>query len=535
MAHVQYQTTVDWDSTLKDVGYTDTDTIGSAFAGLVESAVKVTAGAPVATADKFIPGAIVQNAVTGIGYINSGSTAAPTWSVISIGGGGGMIIGGAVTGGTATQVLFVGVGAVLDQSSDFLWDDAAKDFSVGDLASSNNGTRFLVTDSAPLISARVDGLYSVTTVLGSRFLQVNTTVGSEYVYLGDIDTAGNGTTLILDDNAQSIQAQAKTAGVGGEFQVSQTASGVRYTTGPNSWGVVGESTGGGQLTFFGGATDYIWPAVDGAGGTQLTTDGAGNLSWSASSSGVNIGDVVGGGPTTNAVIFTNGANQLDQSGAFTFNEITLEMIAGTAGTALFKVTPATGTISSDCRIIGVGGLSTIDNTSAGMSYNSGVAGWGFFADSTAGGRAYVYSNNNAFTWPNAFGAANSVLKDVAGNGTLSFAPAAFTGAALGTHSHDAQYTSAEALTVTAGTGVSSAAVNIPIGIVEAVYVTAGGVTGAVTVIPAGQTPATKECTYNQATGVFQFLIADAVTDAVISYVSRAVTLVSAGTPAGTIV
>lgn len=110
----------------------------------------------------------------------------------------------------------------------------------------------------------------------------------------------------------------------------------------------------------------------------------------------------------------------------------------------------------------------------------------------------------------------------------------FAGAALGTHAHDLQQISAEALTVTAGTGVSSAAVSLPIAIVESVYVTAGGVTGAVTVIPVGQTPATKECTYNPTTGVFQFLIADAVTAAVITYVIRASTAVSAGTPAGTI-
>lgn len=111
---------------------------------------------------------------------------------------------------------------------------------------------------------------------------------------------------------------------------------------------------------------------------------------------------------------------------------------------------------------------------------------------------------------------------------------AFTGAPLGTHSHDFVVSSAEAITVTAGTGVSSAVASIPVGMVESVYVTAGGVTGAVTVIPAGQTPATKECTYNATTGVFQFLIADAVTAAVVTYATRAVSAVSAGTPGGTV-
>jgi len=88
MAFVQYQTTVDWDVTLKDLGYVDSDTIGSSFAGLVESAIKVTSGAPTATAGKFIPGAIVKNAVTGVLYVNTGSTASPVWSVIDANTGG---------------------------------------------------------------------------------------------------------------------------------------------------------------------------------------------------------------------------------------------------------------------------------------------------------------------------------------------------------------------------------------------------------------------------------------------------------------
>lgn len=42
----------------------------------------MTSGAPTATAGKFIPGAIIQNAITGILYSNTGSTASPVWSVL---------------------------------------------------------------------------------------------------------------------------------------------------------------------------------------------------------------------------------------------------------------------------------------------------------------------------------------------------------------------------------------------------------------------------------------------------------------------
>ena len=79
---VQYQTGVDWDVTLIDLEYTDATTAPTAMQGLVQTAVKTTSGAPTATAGKFIPGAIVQNAVTGLLYVNTGSTASPVWTVI---------------------------------------------------------------------------------------------------------------------------------------------------------------------------------------------------------------------------------------------------------------------------------------------------------------------------------------------------------------------------------------------------------------------------------------------------------------------
>lgn len=111
----------------------------------------------------------------------------------------------------------------------------------------------------------------------------------------------------------------------------------------------------------------------------------------------------------------------------------------------------------------------------------------------------------------------------------------FTGAALGTHSHLLQESTGEVLTVTPGTGVSSAAVGAPIAVVESVYVTAGGVTGVFALVPGGVTPtASEEVGYNPTTGVFQFLIADAVTSATVQYVSRATTAVTAGTPACTV-
>lgn len=77
---VQYKTSVDWDVTLIDLQYTDID--NAIVKGLVCFAVKITTGAPTATAGKFIPGAIIANGVSGVLYVNTGTTASPVWSVI---------------------------------------------------------------------------------------------------------------------------------------------------------------------------------------------------------------------------------------------------------------------------------------------------------------------------------------------------------------------------------------------------------------------------------------------------------------------
>lgn len=82
----------------------------------------------------------------------------------------------------------------------------------------------------------------------------------------------------------------------------------------------------------------------------------------------------------------------------------------------------------------------------------------------------------------------------------------------------------EVISVTAGTGVSAAVTNIPVGIVQNVYVTAGGVTGAATIIPTAATLATRLVKVNLTTGVFTFLVADAVTSATVTYVRAAATV-----------
>lgn len=71
---IQYARTVAWDPDLRDLG-TDSN-------GLVVNGLKVTAGAPAATAGRFESAAIIQNIFDGSVWVNSGSTAAPAWYLI---------------------------------------------------------------------------------------------------------------------------------------------------------------------------------------------------------------------------------------------------------------------------------------------------------------------------------------------------------------------------------------------------------------------------------------------------------------------
>lgn len=86
MADIQYKTTVPWDTTLTSVGFlASTISVPSAVRGLASEAVKTTTGAPSTNAGYFIPGAEIQNSVDGTIYRNSGTTAAPVWSLIDSG------------------------------------------------------------------------------------------------------------------------------------------------------------------------------------------------------------------------------------------------------------------------------------------------------------------------------------------------------------------------------------------------------------------------------------------------------------------
>lgn len=72
---INYKRTVNFDATIINAGLN--------AEGLITCAQKNTTGAPSAVAGKYIPGALIQNAVSGIIYQNTGSTASPVFTAIS--------------------------------------------------------------------------------------------------------------------------------------------------------------------------------------------------------------------------------------------------------------------------------------------------------------------------------------------------------------------------------------------------------------------------------------------------------------------
>jgi hypothetical protein len=120
------------------------------------------------------------------------------------------------------------------------------------------------------------------------------------------------------------------------------------------------------------------------------------------------------------------------------------------------------------------------------------------------------------------------------NGTSTADAQVFTGSALAGHVHSFGPIAPETVGVTAGTGVSAALTSAPVGSVENVFIAAsGGAARPAILVPPGSVANTSEVSIDYTTGVLQFLVADAVTSAVVIYSSNNTTSVSAGTPAGT--
>ena len=256
MAFVQYQTTVDWDSTLTDLGYTSD--------GYVESAVKTTTGAPTATAGKFITSAQILNKVSGITYTNTGTTASPVWSVLGGGGGGGMAIGDSVADADASSILYVDGTGNLTQDTGFTRDIATGNTNI---SATYSGNLFKQQINSNIESLGYEG--SAMTFsdgsgnTGFRGLYIDTGKG-DYVILDNL-TLSDGTAVSNEINSGSGSITTYT--YNGTSFLSGTS--VIASDAINIYNDVGA---GNELGFFVEAGTLLLGNRDGGNGTKITID-----------------------------------------------------------------------------------------------------------------------------------------------------------------------------------------------------------------------------------------------------------------------
>ena len=79
---INYKQNIPADATLINVG--------TNLQSLITCGQKTTSGAPDTTANKYISACFIQNIADGTLYVNMGSTASPSWSLVGGGGGGGI-------------------------------------------------------------------------------------------------------------------------------------------------------------------------------------------------------------------------------------------------------------------------------------------------------------------------------------------------------------------------------------------------------------------------------------------------------------
>jgi len=208
-----------------------TGVIGTTFA--ITRAVEPYNGVQVAAGHGL--GAVVVGVLTVASLAVSGAVGPPG----PTGPPGPLAIGTAVTGGTATEVLFVGAGNLLAQSANMTWDDTAKTLTLsnaGDILHIlTNGVGFSTIQMNHVLSIAAGmqlGLASPTIVMNA---------GSFIVGGGSVNIATSVGDLLGFFNTPAV-AQPSTSGTG--------ASG--FTQNPSANGVFAESTFDGGI----GGTAY---------------------------------------------------------------------------------------------------------------------------------------------------------------------------------------------------------------------------------------------------------------------------------------
>ena len=79
---MNYQVIVKQDPNLTYAWFTGAEIVGCPYAELCYQGIYAVSGAPAATAGLYIPGASVTNAIDGHIYVNTGTTASPSFAML---------------------------------------------------------------------------------------------------------------------------------------------------------------------------------------------------------------------------------------------------------------------------------------------------------------------------------------------------------------------------------------------------------------------------------------------------------------------
>lgn len=186
MAFTQYRTVVSFDTSLVDLGKADSN-ISSGLKGLHIDGIKITAGQPDATkhANRFIPAAKIYNAVDGTEWRNTGTSAAPVWSLVETSStvpGTSLAYNAIATAGNVTFTAAQFVDAIVDRNG-------------------SSAARTDVTPTAALIVALIPGA-----IVGSAFTFFYRNTSATQAE--DITLTG-GTGVTITGNANVYQGQSK--------------------------------------------------------------------------------------------------------------------------------------------------------------------------------------------------------------------------------------------------------------------------------------------------------------------------------------
>lgn len=244
---VQYETVVDWDADLRDVGFADAD--DPDLAGLAVSALKITSGVPASTAKQWLPAALVMNVVTGVLYKMSGTTASPAWSIVDTNTGG--------LPALTSAHIWVGNGS-----------NIATDVAVsGDLTLANTGA-FTIANNA-VTTAKINAL-AVTT---AKIADANVTGAKLVTHVGYFSVAKDtNTTTPVNVIAATVPFACTITAV---YLISKdtTASNITVTDTAGTVATIAKGTSAGVMV---GATSLTNTAVASGDILTIVSSGAGN-------------------------------------------------------------------------------------------------------------------------------------------------------------------------------------------------------------------------------------------------------------------